>query len=117
MDTGAYFSLSVNDINKTSTEAQHKLFFRICGMVAEESGHEFIEIRDFMYESCLPVMETGDNDIFGDAIIERRGLSMLDIKEFNIFLEKVIVIANSNFDMGLELHASEEFGTIIKTKE
>lgn len=118
MDNGQYFSITLNDVQKQSTEAQHALFHRICHMVSYEAGDEFISIKKIMEKQCLPVIATGNTDLLGDPVIEQKSLKDLDTKEFNQFLEKVIQIANDMFDMGLEIHTSEEFGNkVINSKK
>lgn len=110
---GDYFSITINDLQKQSTEAQHALFHRICHICADESGAEFIEVKKALERECLPVVGTGNTDLLGDPIIERKQLKELDIKEFNQFLEKVIMIANDMYDMALDILVSEEFGNKI----
>lgn len=116
MASGTYFSLTVNDVERNSTEAQHKLFQSICYKIADASGEEVGDIMKHMQRDCLPVEPTGEFDLFKEPIIEVVPLVELSTKQFQVFLEKVVQVANEYFNMGLELHSNDELGPIIKTK-
>jgi len=116
VSSGVYFSVTINDIEKESTTAQHALFHRICFLIANDSGAEFIDIKKELERVCLPVEPTGEKDLFNEPIIEIIPLQQLSIKQFRTFLEKTILIANDMFEMNLEIYSDEMLGTIIKIK-
>lgn len=111
---GEYFKLNINDLEKQSTEAQHKLYFRICHMVAEHNQDEFMDVRRDFEKALLPKVDTGNMNLLGEPIMEKLKFQDLNIKQYNIFLENVINTCNDMFGMGLEIHTNEDFKTIVK---
>lgn len=112
-NSGSYFKITIGELEKQSTQGQHNLFKRVCVMVSKDTGNdyhvvekEFLKLTPFVNKDSL----------FG--IIEERNkrLEELNTKEFQEFLENILLMANDIMGCNLKMYHDEKLGTIITTE-
>lgn len=113
-NTGTYFRFKLVDVEKISTENQHKLFTRICMMVVAQTGQDYSSVKNDFLKECSIIVEVVG--LFGKTPQRRKTIEELTVKEFQQFLENVIVRCNSFHGMQLEMYAKEGIGTVLTTR-
>lgn len=76
------------DIN----EAQHKLFKALLIQGSEASGYTYKEFEDELINEFAPYKY--QRSILGEMVKERKQVSEMNHKEFNIFIEQCIQFSN-----------------------
>lgn len=116
MRTGEYFSLSLEQMEKKTTEKQVRLFKGFVLKVSDMTGNDFADVQKVFF-SLLPEMATGERDLFGDDIVERLTLDNLNNDQFDVFLTQCVHMANDMTGMNWNIYTDEEIGTVIRLDE
>lgn len=108
--TGTYFKISISEAEKSSTEAQHRLFKRMCMIVSQSTGQDYHQVeREF-----LKLAPTKDVEgLFGPAPERRLSLNELTTGQFRDFLERVLIEINDITGSDYILYHDERLGTVF----
>lgn len=111
--TGTYFKINVEELEKQTTEGQVRLFKRIVLMVCEDTGNDYNTVqKEFL--KLTPYKES--LSLFGEIKERNKTLEEITTKEFQKFLEDVIVYANDIMGTKITMHHDKNLGTVILTE-
>lgn len=114
--TGEWFTLSLAQLEKKTSEQQKRLFNGFVIKVAEQTGNDFRSVqKEFM--NLLPDMGKGELDLFGEPIVERMGINDLNFSQFDQFLSDCVTFTEVNIGLKYSIYTDDEIGTVIKLDE
>ena len=107
--SGSFFKLTIENVSKSVTDGQVSLFKRICIMVSEDTGNDYKVVWD-EFLKLTPLVE---KRTLLEVVEKNKQLQDMNTTEFQLFLEKVLVMANDIMGCNLQMHVDERIGTII----
>ncbi len=113
MRTGEFFTLSLQQVEKKTTEQQIRLFNAFVIKVANTTGNDFSVISK-QFKFLLPEMATGELDLFHNPIVEIPSLDQLNNDQFNQFLTDCVNWTNNITGLNFSIYTDEQIGTVIK---
>lgn len=96
-NTGKILVMTIEEYSPYITESQHKLFKALLVKGSEVSGYTYKEFEDELIQSFAPYKY--QRSIMGEMVKERKSVSEMNHKEFNIFIEQCILFANEFYDI------------------
>lgn len=109
--SGSFFRVTVEtEPQKEATQAQHKLFKRICKMVEEDTGQDFQSVyKEFLKLTPMKTVQT----LFGELAERNMKFDEMTAREVQIFLEQVLVHANEIMGCNYVLYYDDKLGTLL----
>lgn len=95
--TGKTLTMTIEEFSADITEAQHKLFKALLIKGSEISGYTYKEFECEMIDSYAPYKYK--KNIFGKMSRDRKQVSEMNQKEFNIFIEQCIQFCYEFYDI------------------
>jgi hypothetical protein len=96
-NTGKLLVMTIEEFSAEITEAQHKLFKALLVKGSEISGYTYKEFEHEMIDSYAPYKY--QKNIFDKMSRERKQVSEMNQKEFNIFIEQCIQFCYEFYDI------------------
>ena len=116
MRTGEWFTLSLQQLEKKTSEQQKRLFNGFVIKVAEQTGNDFRSVQKEFF-NLLPDSGKGELDLFGEPIVERMSLDDLNFGQFDQFLSDCVTFTEINIGLKYSIYTDDEIGTVIKLDE
>lgn len=87
-NTGKILVMTIDEYFNNTTESQQQMFKALLVKGSEISGYTYKELEEELLQSFAPFKYI--KSIMGEMTKERKSISEMDHKEFNIFIEQTI---------------------------
>ena len=99
-NTGKILVMTIEQWSPDITQAQHKLFKALLIQGSEVSGYTYKEFEDELIDNFATYKYT--RSIMGEMVKERKRVSEMNHKEFNIFIEQCILFCNEFYGLNFK---------------
>lgn len=96
-NSGKTLIITIEEYSPDINENQHKLFKALLVKGSEVSGYTYKEFEDELIQSFAPYKY--QRSIMGEMVKERKSVSEMNHKEFNIFIEQCIQFCSMFYDL------------------